>query len=260
MEPRAHSLDEELLIAEHAAEWLLRAQTADAREKERLLAWLSRSPQHSGELLAAASMDLAMRHVFRRRLERIDVNRLLAASGNVLTLRDSDPRLSGNIANKRSRMLVAASLGFAATIVALVVAPSPVRSWLHACDCGTALDGPQVVELAEGSALAIDAGSGVLVIFAASVRDAEAAGARPMLASGTSSPRPLRMRVIAAASAGPELSRRLDVQALGARPNVLSAAGRVGQSPLPAVLDLRAMNPWDRTIVLERRGNDILIR
>ena len=246
------------MIAEHAAEWLLRAQTADAREKERLLAWLSRSPQHSGELLAAASMDLTMRHVFRRRLERIDVNRLLAASGNVLTIRDSDPRLSGKFANKRSRILVAASLGFAATIVALVVAPSPVRSWLHACDCGTALDEPQVVELAEGSALAIDAGSGVLVVFAASVR--EAAGARPMLASGTSSPRPLRMRVIAAASEGPELSRRLDVQALGARPNVLSAAGRVGQSPLPAALDMRAMNPWDRTIVLERRGNDILIR
>lgn len=265
MEFRVHSFDEELLIAEHAAEWLLRARHADAREKERLLDWLSRSPQNSGELLAATSMDLAMRQVFRNRRERIDVDELLATSVNVLSMRDRvapPPPAAGP--GRRTRLFAAASLGVAAATVAIVVTPTPVRSWLYQCEYIAPVSEQRVVELSEGSAIAINAGSGVLVLFAANARDVYADGGRAMFAATQEPTRPYRVRVVASPGQDSSSGKGAILDALGGNSDVFRRLDRVIQSTgaiaPPMTINLPAMNPWDKPIIVERHGNDILIR
>jgi ferric-dicitrate binding protein FerR (iron transport regulator) len=264
MEPRVHSFDEELLIAEHAAEWLLRVQAADAREMERLLEWLCRSPQNAGELLAATSMDLAMRQFFQNRPERIDVDQLLASSVNVLTIRDHALQAPVRAAaGKRSRIFAAASLGIAATTVALVVTPTPVRSWLHACEYGAPVGEQRVIDLQEGSAVAIHAGSGILVLFAANARDVYADVGLPMFASVKGPTRPFRVRVIPSTSEGANATEAPLIRAAGSN-DVLRRLDRIAQNTgvvaPPLAIALPSMNPWDDPIIVERRGNEVLIR
>lgn len=264
MELPAHGYDQELLIAEHAAEWLLRAHIDDAREKERLLDWLCRSPQNSGELLAATSMDLVLRQVLRNRSERIDVDELLSASVNVLTLRDRTLQSPQPSRARRSRLFAAAGLGVAATAVALVVTPTPVRTWLYPCEYIAPASDHRVVELTEGSAIAINTGSGVLVLFAANARDVYAEGGQPKFAATDGLSRPFRVRIVPSPTTGSSAGDAAIAQALGGNVDELRRLGRfieggAAMTP-PMTISVPAMNRGDSPIVIERHGSEVLIR
>lgn len=263
MELRAHSLDEDILIAEHAAEWLIRAHAADAREKERLLAWLSRSPLHSGELLAATSLDLAMREVFRHK--HIDVDQFISASVNILAMSDRVQVESPQpVRGKRTRLFAAAGLGVAAATVALVVTPTPLRSWLYPCEYVAPVGQQRVLDLPEGSAIAINAGSGMLVIFAANARDVYVEGGQVTLAPTKGPVQPFRVHVVASSNENPTEGKAAIIQALGNDVELLRRLDRVignaGPIAPPMKMNLSAVNPWENTIVVERRGSDVLIR
>lgn len=60
------------LLAEQAAEWLYRLETADLKEKAEFIRWLKRSPLHVREVLIAAAWNEALREADLRHVRDID--------------------------------------------------------------------------------------------------------------------------------------------------------------------------------------------
>lgn len=77
---------EALLIAEQAAEWLIRLETATAEERADFLKWLKESPRHVHEVLLAAASHVQLSEFFGA--GRIDVDALLRAADSA---RDLEP-------------------------------------------------------------------------------------------------------------------------------------------------------------------------
>jgi ferric-dicitrate binding protein FerR (iron transport regulator) len=60
------STETQLTIAEEAAEWLERLESADLAERQKFWAWLLESPAHVREVLVANACDLLLKHAFTR--------------------------------------------------------------------------------------------------------------------------------------------------------------------------------------------------
>jgi ferric-dicitrate binding protein FerR (iron transport regulator) len=60
------STDTQLTIAEEAAEWLERLESADLAERQKFWAWLLESPAHVREILVANACDVLLKHAFTR--------------------------------------------------------------------------------------------------------------------------------------------------------------------------------------------------
>lgn len=78
---------ERLLIAERAAEWLIRLETATQEEREEYWNWLLQSPLHVQEALAAQACHIELRRLLNN--ARIDTNKLLKSPDNVYEIADS---------------------------------------------------------------------------------------------------------------------------------------------------------------------------
>jgi hypothetical protein len=75
---------ERLLIAERAAEWLIRLETATQEEREEFWNWLRESPLHVREVLAAQACHIELRRLLKN--ARIDTDKFLKSPGNVHTI------------------------------------------------------------------------------------------------------------------------------------------------------------------------------
>lgn len=72
---------EKLLVAEQAAEWLIRLKSATPRERDEFSTWIRQSPVNLGEVLAAQVCEIELHHLFREKC--IDVDALLESASNV---------------------------------------------------------------------------------------------------------------------------------------------------------------------------------
>lgn len=221
----AVDLDQEILIAERAADWLNRLEAADAREREAFFKWLSRSPEHGGETLIATSTHLVMRQVFCHR--RIDVDQFVSASANVLTVADA-AHLTHKPSRRRWRLgpLAAAGLGLVAAIVVLVVTPYFIRSRAYQDEYTTSVGEQRAIELPDGSEITINRTSNVRIAFSATARDAYLDSGQAMFAVETDPLRPFRVHVNTSSSA-PRIGKAVVVQALGTKFEVRCRADRV---------------------------------
>jgi ferric-dicitrate binding protein FerR (iron transport regulator) len=76
--------EEDRLLAEHAAEWLCRLQTAGAAEKAQFMQWLRQSPSHVREMLIAMAWDDFLRHVDPQ--HKMNIEALAAQRSNVIRI------------------------------------------------------------------------------------------------------------------------------------------------------------------------------
>jgi ferric-dicitrate binding protein FerR (iron transport regulator) len=76
--------EEDRLLAEHAAEWLCRLQTASTAEKTQFMEWLRQSPTHVREMLIAMAWDDFLRHVGPR--HKMNVAALASPRSNVVRI------------------------------------------------------------------------------------------------------------------------------------------------------------------------------
>jgi ferric-dicitrate binding protein FerR (iron transport regulator) len=58
------SADKQLTLAEEAAHWLVRLETADLAERQRFWTWLLESPLHVREVLAANACHIVLTNAF----------------------------------------------------------------------------------------------------------------------------------------------------------------------------------------------------
>jgi transmembrane sensor len=72
---------EKLLIAEQAAEWLIRLETATPAERAEFWEWLTQSPLHVKEMIAASVVDAEVRRVMRG--GSIDANTHIERAQNI---------------------------------------------------------------------------------------------------------------------------------------------------------------------------------
>lgn len=72
---------EKLVLAEQAAEWLIRSESATTQEREELWDWIKQSPLHVREVLAAQACQVELRALFREK--RIDVDAFIQSAHNV---------------------------------------------------------------------------------------------------------------------------------------------------------------------------------
>lgn len=132
------------LIAEHAAAWLIRLQTATPEELAEFEQWVRQSPLHIREVLISKALDVELRSILGQRRadpqRRIDVQALIRSIANVREIgestttqaADSTPRaarvssisrMKGAITGpKRSHWFVAAAACFVALFAAATVA------------------------------------------------------------------------------------------------------------------------------------------
>lgn len=234
MDERTRRLDEEILIAERAAEWLQRSKEADTREKETLFNWLSRSPENSAELLIATSTDIAMRQLFRNK--RIDVDRFLAASANVLTVHDHAREQAQPTPRKRWRWFAVAGLGIAAATAAFFLTPTLVGDWLHPGEYRTSVGEQRAIELPDGSAIAINAESSIRVAYSEHGRDVYLSRGQAMFTVAKDRLRPFRVHVI---SANGEAPSSTVIQALGTKFDVRRHVDRINVAVIEGVVQIQ---------------------
>jgi transmembrane sensor len=238
MEHRTHSLDEETMTAERAFEWLGRLDGADARDKEAFQKWVSRSPQNGGEVLVATSTELVMRQLFRGK--RMDVDRFLSASTNVLAIGDPPQLQRTSILRRRLRLFSVVSLGVAAATAALFLAPTLVHNWLHPNQYTTSVGEQRAIELPDGSAIAINAQSSLRVAFSATARDVYLNSGQAMFTVAKDASRPFRVHVIASGGDARSASKDTVIQALGTKFDVRRHSDRINVAVIEGVVQIRS--------------------
>lgn len=72
---------EQLIVAEQAAEWLIRIESATSQEREEFWGWVKQSPLHVREVLTAQACQIELRGLFREK--RIDVDAFIQSAHNV---------------------------------------------------------------------------------------------------------------------------------------------------------------------------------
>ena len=72
---------ETVLLAEQAAEWLIRIESATTHEREEFWSWVKQSPLHVREVLAAQACQIELRELFREK--RIDAEAFVGSAHNV---------------------------------------------------------------------------------------------------------------------------------------------------------------------------------
>src|SRR5688500_735524 len=94
--------EEELLVAERAAEWLSRLRTGSAQDRAEFWNWLKESRQHVREVLLATTWDTVLSHLDPD--HRVDVQQLITkSSANVVAARPNDSSAARMAANMQPR-------------------------------------------------------------------------------------------------------------------------------------------------------------
>lgn len=168
--------EEELLVAERAAEWLSRLRTAGAQERAEFFGWLKESRQHVREVLLATTWDTLLSHLDPD--HRVDVEQLMAKSStNVVPARPGNNSSAANVAaNVQTRHWARWPwlMSFAAVAAVLAVI---VFGWLgiamnfYPKQYETAVGEQRAFDLPDGSVIHLNTKSRVRVAFSAEARD-----------------------------------------------------------------------------------------
>lgn len=238
MDERTHNFDEDLLASERAFEWLRLLETGDARDTEAFYAWISRSPQNGGEVLIATSTELAVRQLFKGK--RVDADRFLSMSANVLAIGDSSSPRKPPARRRRLRLFSVAGLGLAAATAALFLNPALVRNWLHPNEYVTSVGEQRAIQLPDGSAIAINTRSSVRIAFSAGARDVYLDEGQALFTVAKDPSRPFRVHVGGSAAAGSTALAGTVIQAVGTKFDVRRRTDRIDVAVVEGVVQIRA--------------------
>lgn len=167
--------EEELLVAERAAEWLSRLKTGSAQDRAEFWNWLKESRQHVREVLLATTWDSVLSHLDPD--HRIDVQQLITkSSANVVAARpnnNSAAKMAANVQpRRRARWPWFVSFGAVALSLAVIV-----FGWLGIAmnfsqkQFETAVGEQRAFDLPDGSVIHLNTKSRVRVDFSAEARD-----------------------------------------------------------------------------------------
>ena len=218
--------EEELLVAERAADWLRRLDTADASERAAFVAWLKESPRHVREILLATTWDKVLDTLDSQR--RVDLDALIAQGTNeVVRLKvtkpgraiDTNPKAVGTYRR-------VAGFAMAAAVLATLVTWTSLR--MLGETYATAIGEQRTVELKDGSTIYLNAHSQVKVDFSRELRDIYLLDGEAIFKVKHDTARPFRVHVNDAFIQA--VGTQFDVHRLTGQTNVAVIEGKVNIS------------------------------
>jgi transmembrane sensor len=218
--------EEELLVAERAADWLRRLDTANAAERAGFVAWLKESPRHVREILLATTWDKVLDKLDSQR--HVNLDALIAQGANdVVRLKaaPSTPSTDG-AAKARWRYRRIAGLAAACAVIAVLAIWVPLKMSGHTY--ATAIGEQRTFELQDGSTIYLNADSRVKVGFSHGVRDAYLVDGQAIFKVKHDAARPFRVHVNGAFIQA--VGTQFDVHRLTDQVNVAVIEGRVNIS------------------------------
>ena len=223
--------EEELLIAERAAEWLARLNTAGPQERSAFLEWLKESRQHVREVLLATTWDTLLTHVDPD--HRVDLQQLITkSSANVVPVRPGDfvVRVTDAQPRRWARWPWLAGFGAVAAALALLVFGwSGIAMNFHPKQFATAIGEQRAFELADGSVIHLNTQSRVRVDFSEEARDVHLHEGQVIFKVKHDPARPFRVHVGQAVIQA--IGTQFDVYRRADRTNVAIIEGSVQITP-----------------------------
>ncbi len=211
----------EMRIAEEAAEWLGLLERADRQQHEAFAKWVTESRRHVEEFLFASAVERVLDRVDPQ--HRLDVDAILQrAAANIVPLeRTAVPRTeSGTHARRNRRRILpwaaAAGIAAVATAAGLWIQSAGLESYR------TAVGEQRKIDLPDGSSLYLNTQSRARVHYTAAGRDIELVSGEALFDVKRDAARPFRVR-----------SGEAVIQALGTQFNVY----RRTQATTVAVID-----------------------
>lgn len=217
--------EEELLVAERAAEWLDRLKKAGPQERAEFFRWLKDSPRHVREMLLATTLETELPRIDPER--RIDIEELLARSiPTVIPVRPSGNPPAYEKPRRWTRWSWIASVGTAVAMFVLVLGWSgAAMNFLHPNKYGTAVGEQRAIELADGSVIHLNTQSRVRVDFSHDARDVYLQEGQAIFKVKRDSVRPFRVHVDRAVIQA--IGTQFDVHRLADRTDVAVIEGSV---------------------------------
>jgi transmembrane sensor len=215
--------EEERLVAERAADWLRRLETADAAERAAFVAWLKESPRHVREILLAATWDKVLDTLDGQR--RVDLDALFAQGAREAVPLSGAPArtlATGKITARRTRWWMT-GLAAAAVLVAFAAIWAPLNILGHAYT--TAIGEQRAFELEDGSMIHLNAHSRVKVDFSREARDVYLLEGQAIFKVRHEAARPFNVHVEGASIQA--VGTQFDVHRLSDQTNVAVIEGKV---------------------------------
>jgi transmembrane sensor len=247
MGPMSAHREEELLVAERAADWLRRLKTADGAERAAFVAWLRESPRHVREILLATTWDKVLDAVDPQR--RVDLDALIAhGARDVVRLnRTPPPSSEGNTIHRSVRHRHRAGIVAAAVVLVTLAAWISLNRWSQTY--ATAIGEQHTIELPDGSMLYLNARSKVRVAFSRAARDVYLLEGEALFKVKHDTVRPFRVRVTDAYIQA--VGTQFDVHRLTGQTNVAVIEGKVNiLTPAPLAPPARESQPIPHTATL----------
>jgi transmembrane sensor len=235
MTTNAMARTEQLLIAQHAADWLRRLQSADAAEHAAFLDWLRQSPLHVQEMLLSMSVDDALDGFDAQR--RIDLNALLSDDSNVLPLRIAMPEVTA--APKKRWLRTNWGIGLAASMVLLVTLGFLLPWLLSGTQFETTLGEQRAISLEDGSVVHLNTLSRIRTAYTANARDIYLLEGQAIFRVAHDASRPFRVHTDSAI-----------VQAIGTQFDVREIEGRTQVAVIEGVVQVSVLSPKEVKLAL----------
>jgi len=187
--------EEEVLLAECAADWLRRLQAGDATENAAFMAWLKESPRHVREILLLTTWDKLLEHCDPQ--HHFDVEELHGSTAsNVVTLQTDAPA-GGR--KQMTRLWTLWRLPVAIGAVAVAVVLGVVLPWglLDALTdtYTTAIGEQRSVTLTDGSVMQLNTRSRLRVDYASGTRDVYLLKGQALFKVAHNAARPFRVHI-----------------------------------------------------------------
>lgn len=218
--------EEELLVAERAAEWLERMKAPDPHERAEFSSWLKESPRNAREILLAMAWDVALDQVDPN--HEIDLDDLMARmSTNVVPVRrGSDLVNSRHWLHSLGWSRVAGFGVIATVLVAVFLGWSGIaQRLLSPNQFETAVGEQRAIELGDGSVIHLNTQSRVRVAFSEKARDVYLNAGQAIFKVKHDATRPFRVHVGHAIVQA--IGTQFDVHRLADRTNVAVIDGVV---------------------------------
>jgi len=231
MEPMNAHREEELLMAERAADWLRRLETANPQECAAFVAWLKESPRHVREILLATTWDRVLNAIDRE--HRLDIDELsVRGSKDVVALNSgSSPRSTRSAPQERAKSSSPSTARRYRRFAGLAAAAILVSFGTWVCigilghTYATAIGEQRNFELEDGSMIYLSAHSRVKVVFSRDTRDVYLLGGEAIFRVKHEASRPFRVRVDSAFIQA--VGTQFDVHRLADQTDVAVIEGKV---------------------------------
>jgi transmembrane sensor len=179
-----HREEDELRIAERAAQWQSVLIEANAAQRAEFMAWLEESPRLVREFLLMQAMDIEAAGIDREK--RIDVDALLAQTSlNVVPLQGRSAPPTGRFRRR--------SWPWAAGVATLGIALG-LASWQHG-NYATATGEQRSIELPDGSLIQLNTQSRVKVDFSDDTREVRLIQGEALFKVAHDTARPFRVHI-----------------------------------------------------------------